>query len=70
MISSSVYANKFSSVGSPGSILLSIPSKPASSNTANARYGLHDGSADLHSILVPNPRDAGILNNVDLFLNP
>ena len=58
------------SVGSPGSILLTIPSTPASSITANARYGLHAGSGALYSIRVAFPRAAGILINVDLFLKP
>src|SRR5262245_42034647 len=34
----------FLSSGSPGSILFSIPSRPAMSMAANARYGLQVGS--------------------------
>src|SRR5579864_5155206 len=37
------------SSGSPGSILLSTPSRPAISIAANARYGLHDGSGGRNS---------------------
>src|SRR3954452_9261766 len=45
--------------GGPGSRLRSIPSRPARSITASARYGLHDGSGIRSSILVVAPRDAG-----------
>src|SRR4051794_10520439 len=38
------------SSGSPGSTRFSIPSRPAISIAANARYGLHDGSGDRNSI--------------------
>src|ERR687887_2117444 len=45
--------------GGPGSIFLSTPSRPARSITANARYGLHDGSGIRSSMRVPVPRAAG-----------
>src|SRR5712692_3248808 len=37
------------SSGSPGSTRFSIPSSPAISIAANARYGLHDGSGERNS---------------------
>src|ERR1043166_420773 len=37
------------SSGSPGSMRFSIPSSPAISIAANARYGLHDGSGERNS---------------------
>src|ERR1700760_4767740 len=37
------------SSGSPGSIRFSMPSRPAISIAANARYGLHDGSGERNS---------------------
>src|SRR5713226_1552467 len=37
------------SIGSPGSILRRIPSSPAISMAANARYGLADGSGGRYS---------------------
>src|SRR6266481_4641798 len=37
------------SSGSPGSTRFSIPSRPAMSMAANARYGLHDGSGERNS---------------------
>src|SRR3954469_5145730 len=46
-------------IGGPGSIFLSIPSRPARSITASARYGLHDGSGIRSSMRVPVPRVAG-----------
>ena len=39
----------FLSTGSPGSIRRSIPSNPAISRAANARYGLQEGSGGLNS---------------------
>ena len=39
----------FLSTGSPGSILFLMPSIPAISIAANARYGLHDGSGQRNS---------------------
>src|SRR5690606_19119338 len=50
----------FKLVGSPGSILFFIPSSPALSIKAKARYGLHAGSGHLSSTLVPFPRVAGM----------
>src|SRR2546421_12416688 len=37
------------SSGSPGSMRFSMPSSPAISIAANARYGLHDGSGERNS---------------------
>src|SRR3954468_1327022 len=37
------------SSGSPGSMRFSMPSRPAISMAANARYGLHDGSGERSS---------------------
>src|SRR5436305_14998298 len=37
------------SSGSPGSMRFSIPSSPAISMPASARYGLHDGSGERNS---------------------
>src|SRR5512140_3258689 len=37
------------SSGSPGSMRFSIPSRPAISMAAKARYGLHDGSGERNS---------------------
>src|SRR4051812_19137856 len=37
------------SSGSPGSMRFSIPSRPAISIAAKARYGLHDGSGERNS---------------------
>src|SRR6187402_487769 len=45
--------------GGPGSLCWSMPSSPARSITANARYGLHEGSGILSSILVVGPLPAG-----------
>src|SRR5207245_11133362 len=40
----------FLSIGSPGSILLSTPSSPASNNAVKHKYGLADGSGGRYSI--------------------
>ena len=38
------------SIGSLGSVLFWMPSRPASSSAENARYGLADGSGQRNSI--------------------
>src|SRR3954466_16412713 len=45
--------------GGPGSNSRSMPSRPARSITASARYGLHDGSGIRSSMRVFAPRDVG-----------
>ena len=51
-----------------GSILFLIPSRPDSIIAARAKYGLHDGSGFLNSILAPFSVARGILIRGDLFL--
>src|SRR3989337_1844291 len=46
-------------MGGPGSTFFSIPSNPDRSMTANARYGLHEGSGIRSSMRVAVPRAAG-----------
>ena len=46
--------------GAPGIESLSMPSRPARSIAANARYGLHEGSGMRSSMRVAAPRVAGM----------
>src|SRR5258705_10176065 len=45
--------------GGPGSVCFSMPSRPARRITANARYGLQDGSGIRNSTRVFEPRATG-----------
>src|SRR5947207_11739214 len=57
------------SIGSGGSILFLIPSRPAMSIAGNARYGLHDGSGDRNSMRFATGvwKYAGIRAHADRF---
>ena len=50
--SSSVMWKTFSSTGSASGYSFSMPSRPAASMTANARYGLQAGSGERYSMRV------------------
>src|SRR3972149_1430568 len=58
------------SSGAPGSILFSMPSRPAISIAENARYGLQDASGNLTSTLLAFglAEYIGILTDALLFL--
>ena len=58
----------FVSTGSGASILLIIPSRPASKRTASAKYGFAIGSTERNSKRVPIPRDAGTRINGERLL--